>query len=89
MKIFEVAGVGKLHGLTVMSLDAFVKKDDQEVDESATQGLAEDWDSIPDRYKNDIEEFKKLWPNEKASILAKAHRAKNGIIFGKEMNPLR
>jgi hypothetical protein len=73
MKIFEVAGVGKLHGLTVMSLDAFVKKDDQEVDESATQGLAEDWDSIPDRYKNDIEEFKKLWPNEKASILAKAH----------------
>ena len=73
MKIFEVAGVGKLHGLTVMSLDAFVKKDDQEVDESATQGLAEDWDSIPDKYKNDIEAFKKLFPGAKADVLAKAH----------------
>jgi hypothetical protein len=34
MKIFEVAGVGKLHGLTVMSLDAFVDKDEKEVEES-------------------------------------------------------
>ena len=33
MKIFEVAGEGKLHGLTVMSLDAFVKKED-DVEES-------------------------------------------------------
>ena len=30
MKIFEVAGVGKLHGLTVMSLDSFVTNDDVE-----------------------------------------------------------
>lgn len=37
MKIFEVAGVGKLHGLTVLSLDKFV---DQESDE-----LDEDWKS--------------------------------------------
>ena len=36
MKIFEVAGVGKLHGLTVMSLDSFVKNDEpeKEVEES-------------------------------------------------------
>ena len=34
MKIFEVAGVGKLHGLTVMSLDAFVKDDKKEVEEA-------------------------------------------------------
>ena len=34
MKIFEVAGVGKLHGLTVMSLDAFVKDDEKEVEEA-------------------------------------------------------
>ena len=33
MKIFEVAGEGKLHGLTVMSLDKFVKKED-DVEES-------------------------------------------------------
>lgn len=37
MKIFEVAGVGKLHGLTVMSLDSFVNKDDKEVEESAVK----------------------------------------------------
>lgn len=34
MKIFEVSGVGKLHGLTVMSLDAFVKDDEKEVKEA-------------------------------------------------------
>ena len=34
MKIFEVAGVGKLHGLTVMSLDSFVNKDKKEVEDS-------------------------------------------------------
>lgn len=38
MKIFEVAGVGKLHGLTVMSLDKFV---DQEAEEKTEQGVAE------------------------------------------------
>ncbi len=36
MKIFEVAGEGKLHGLTVMSLDAFVKKED-DVEESLNE----------------------------------------------------
>jgi len=37
MKIFEVAGVGKLHGLTVQSLDSFVQGVDpeKEVDEAA------------------------------------------------------
>ena len=34
MKIFEVAGVGKLHGLTVMSLDSFVDKEEDDVEES-------------------------------------------------------
>jgi hypothetical protein len=38
MKIFEVAGEGKLHGLTVMSLDAFVKKED-DVEESDISGV--------------------------------------------------
>ena len=38
MKIFEVAGEGKLHGLTVMSLDAFVKKED-DVEESDMSGV--------------------------------------------------
>ena len=38
-----------------------------------TKGLAEDWDSIPDKYKNDIERFKKLFPGAKADVLAKAH----------------
>jgi hypothetical protein len=38
MKIFEVAGEGKLHGLTVMSLDAFVKKED-DVEESDMSGI--------------------------------------------------
>ena len=42
MKIFEVAGVGKLHGLTVMSLDSFVKDDGTEVEETRQQGVAED-----------------------------------------------
>ena len=36
MKIFEVAGEGKLHGLTVMSLDAFVGKED-DVEESLNE----------------------------------------------------
>jgi hypothetical protein len=36
MKIFEVAGEGKLHGLTVMSLDKFVKKED-DVEESSKE----------------------------------------------------
>ena len=38
MKIFEVAGEGKLHGLTVMSLDKFVKKED-DVEESDMSGV--------------------------------------------------
>ena len=38
MKIFEVAGEGKLHGLTVMSLDKFVKKD-KDVEESDMSGV--------------------------------------------------
>ena len=38
MKIFEVAGTGKLHGLTVMSLDKFVKKD-KDVEESDMSGV--------------------------------------------------
>jgi len=41
--------------------------------ESAAQGLAEDWDSIPDQYKNDIEAFKSLQHSSKAAVLAKAH----------------
>lgn len=43
MKIFEVAGEGKLHGLTVMSLDKFVNKD-KDVEEGwkdSKQGVAE------------------------------------------------
>ena len=36
MKIFEVAGEGKLHGLTVMSLDKFVKKE-VDVEESSKE----------------------------------------------------
>ncbi len=41
MKIFEVAGEGKLHGLTVMSLDKFVKKED-DVEESITEDVGTD-----------------------------------------------
>jgi hypothetical protein len=39
MKIFEVAGEGKLHGLTVMSLDAFVGKEEDDVEESDMSGI--------------------------------------------------
>lgn len=41
MKIYEIKGVGKVHGMTVMSLDAFVRdvKPEKEVDESDISGL--------------------------------------------------
>ena len=41
MKIYEVKGVGKLQGMTVLSLDAFVKgvKPEKEMDESDISGL--------------------------------------------------
>ena len=41
MKIYEVKGVGKLHGMTVLSLDAFVSgvEPEKEVDESDISGL--------------------------------------------------
>jgi hypothetical protein len=48
MKIFEVAGEGKLHGLTVMSLDAFVKKED-DVEESNSAVVANTADRLTDK----------------------------------------
>ena len=67
----------------------FFKEIQQPVNESRLgiqpdQSLAEDWDSIPDQYKNDIEEFKKLRLNDKINILAKAHiirLGQGGILF--------
>jgi hypothetical protein len=55
MKIFEIAGVGKLHGLTVMSLDAFVDgvAPEKEVEEGITEapgdfGLGANYRAVPD-----------------------------------------
>jgi hypothetical protein len=61
MKIFEVAGVGKLHGLTVMSLDAFVKKEDDDVEESQVNEFAPSGGD--DGEEETLHKYARLWYN--------------------------
>jgi hypothetical protein len=74
MKIFEVAGVGKLHGLTVMSLDKFV---DRETEEQTKEGKLNEFapgDGSEGSDEETLHKYARMWYNGDDAVQQKVEQ---------------